>query len=467
MSGGAPITITALSNTFATATWGSNDVILLVPGPSSNLWKVPAAGGTAQPFTRLEKGEAGDYVPEVLPGGNEVMFTVFTAASPDDAQIVVQSLKTGNRKVLVNGGTNPRYASSGHLIYIRSGTLLAVPFDLKRLEVTGPPVPLVEGVLETAGIGQFSVANNGTLVYISGTSQGTPKTLVWVDRKGVAESLNVPARSYGFPRISPDGQQVAVWMQGAPGDIWIYSLAHDTLTRLTFDGNSVLPAWTRDGKRVAFGSGKNGLLNLYWKPADGSAADERLATSEFLQLPGSFTPDGRAFLYTENGPKTAQDIWILPLEGDRKPRVFLQTQFNEINPQVSPDGRWVAYNSDESGRNEVYVQPYPGPGGKHQISTEGGREIVWGANGELAYRNGDKMMAVAIKTQPALEVGKPQALFEGRYEMNPLGAMPFYDMSADGRRFLMVKGSEQSASATQINLVLNWFEELKQKVPVK
>lgn len=467
VSGGAPLTIAALPSSFVTGSWGSNDVIVLVPGPSSNLWQVAAAGGTAQPLTRLEKGESGHYLPEVLPGGKAVVFTVWSQGAFGDAQIVVQSLETGKRKVLVNGGNNPRYASSGHLIYIRSGTLLAAPFDLKRLEVTGPPVPLVEGVLETNGVGQFSISNNGSLVYLPGAAQGGPKTLVWVDRKGTVAALKAPARSYGFPRISPDGQQLAVWIQEYPGDIWIYSLAHDTLTRLTFDGNSLIPAWARDGKRVAFASGKGGLLNFFWKPADGSGAEERLSTSEFLQIPGSFTPDGRAFLFSESAPKTGQDIWVLPLEGDRKPRVFLQTQFNEITPQVSPDGRWVAYNSDESGRYDVYLQPFPGPGGKHQISTEGGREIVWGANGELVYRNGDKMMAVEIKTQPVLEVGKPRVLFEGHYEMNPLGPIPFYDMSADGQRFLMIKPSEQASAATQINVVENWFEELKRRVPVK
>jgi eukaryotic-like serine/threonine-protein kinase len=243
--------------------------------------------------------------------------------------------------------------------------------------------------------------------------------------------------------------------------------AHETLTRLTFEGNTnYTPVWTPDGKRIAFESNKEGPVNPFWQLADGSGGLERLNTSENLQVPMSWSPDGQLLAYIEFNPTTGYDIWVLRMS-DRKAQPFLRTQFNESVPRFSPDGHWLAYISDESGRYEIYVQPYPGPGGKWQISTEGGTEPVWNPNGrELFYRDGDKMMAVDIGTQSGFAAGKPRVLFEGQYAPTP-GTSPNYDVSSDGQRFLMLKPNEQAEAApTQINVVLNWFEELKQKVPV-
>jgi Tol biopolymer transport system component len=226
-------------------------------------------------------------------------------------------------------------------------------------------------------------------------------------------------------------------------------------------------AWSPDGKRIAFYSGKEGPTNLFWQLADGSGGLERLNTSEYTQAPNSWSPDGQLLAYIEINPKTGYDIWVLRLS-DRKTQPFVRTPFNEGAPRFSPDGRWLAYMSDESGRREIYVQPYPGPGGKWQISTGGGTEPVWNRNGRgLFYRSGDKMMAVDIATQPGFAAGKPRMLFEGPYVPIPLpNTFPNYDVSPDGQRFLMLKPSEQAQTApTQINVVLNWFEELKQKVP--
>jgi len=462
VSGGAPVDI---ADGFY-ACWGVNDTIVFTPGATNarnNLWQVSAAGGTSQPLTRLEKGELDHAWPEVLPGGKAVIFTVFTNTNPDDAEIAVQLLDTGQRKVVVKGGTYARYAPSGHLVYIRNGTLLAMPFDLKRLETTGPPVPLLEGVQEgPSGVGQFSIANNGSLVYLpSGTGGADTSTLVWVNRMGVPEPLKAPPRPYRLPRLSSNGQQLAVSIFDAENEIWIYSFAQDTLTKLTFGAGAGNLIWTPDGKRVVFASGGSGPTNLFLKAADGTVDEERLTKGNYPQNPGSFTPDGRSLLFHEVHP-TGMEIWVTPLEGDRKPRALHQG----ATPKLSPDGRFVAYLSAESGRFEVYVQPFPSPGAKYQISTEGAREIVWALNGELFYRVGDKMMAVEIKTQPSLTVGKPHLLFQG-YVVNRGEGVPNYDVTADGQRFLMVQPNPQPAASAQIILVQNWLEELKRKVPVK
>ena len=321
------------------------------------------------------------------------------------------------------------------------------------------------------GAGQFSFSSSGMLAYVGGSGQSSELNLVWVDRKGTIQPLLAPPHRYLTPRLSPDGRLVAVTLAEGKADIWIYDLARDTLTRLTFEGENTSSQWTPDGKRVLFTSNKTGPSNIYWKPADGSGAEERLTMGENLQQPGSFTPDGRAFIYSESHPKMNTDLWVLPLDGERKPRILLQTPFTETTGRLSPDGRWLAYVSNESGRFEVYVRPFPGPGGKYQISTAGGNEIVWAHNGELFYRAGDqreKMMVVDIETQPTFRAGKPRLLFEATYATRGTGSGANYSVSPDGQRFLMLKPKEQpEAALTQIHVVLNWFEELKRRVPVK
>ena len=490
ITGGAVLTICPTNAGLRGASWGpDNKIIFGTNAAASGLFQVSSAGGTPEVLSSPDtsKGEASHRWPEILPGGKAVLFVVGTGGgSYDDAAIVVQRLDTGERKVLLQGGTFPHYAPTGHLVYYRAGTVMALPFDLDRLEPSGSPAPVIEGVRSSgsanAGGANFALSSTGALAYIPGSPQGGVSTLVWVDRRGASTPLKTAARSFGVstfgsngPRLSPDGQSVAVQINDQKSDIWIYSIPRETMTRLTFEGNNLVPGWTPDGKRVVFQSTKEGPLNLFWKPADGSGPDERLAPrSDGAQYPGSFTPDGRTLVYAQIEPKTGRDIFVLPLDGDPgaagtggKPSVFLQTPYNETTVRFSPDGRWVAYVSDASGRNEVYVQPFPGPGGKYQVSTEGGTEMVWGANGEIFYRAGNKMLAVEVKTQPILNIGRPQVLFEAPYLLNAAGgAGANYDVTTDGQRFLMLKGNEQGPAATQINVVLNWFEELKAKVPV-
>jgi eukaryotic-like serine/threonine-protein kinase len=464
VSGGATVTVGDASGSRG-ASWGSQGMIAFVPTALSALLQVPDAGGASQPLTHLAKGDLSHRWPEFLPGGKAVLFAASTGVTD---QVTVQSVGTGERRILVPGGTNPHYAPSGHLVYAQGGSLMAVPFDPKRLTITGRAVPVVEGVLQSQNNGdaQYSISAKGSLVYVLGSVQSTQSRLAWVSRNGAEQPLAAPAHAYIAPRLSPDGRRIAVGIVEQEAQTWLYDVSRETLTRLTFEGNTNLnPVWTPDGKRIAFGSIKEGPGNIFWQLADGSGGLERLTTSEFSQFPISWSQDGQVLAFVEINPITGRDIWVLRM-GDRKAQPFLRTRFDEAVPRFSPDGHWLAYISDETGRFEVYVQPYPGPGGKWQISTEGGTELVWNPNGrELFYRSGDKMMAVDIATQPGFAAGKPRMLFEGRYEPAPV-PIPNYDVSPDGQRFLMLKPIEQAQAApTQINVVLNWFEELKQKVP--
>jgi serine/threonine-protein kinase len=465
VSGGSPLSLCDAPVPYG-ASWGSQGTIIFSSLGVGPLMQVSDAGGVPQPVTHLEKGELGHRWPEFLPSGKAVLF------SPGGGLVSVQSLVTRERRNLNQGGvgwTQPHYLASGHVLYGQAGNLVAVPFNSQRLEVTGATVPVIEGVMQNTVIGsaQYSASATGSLVYIPGGVQVSQLGLVWVNRNGAAEPLAAPPHGYVNPRLSPDGRRVAVGITEADSQVWLYDLFRKTLTRLTFEGNNnLVPFWTPDGKRIVFTSNKEGQRNLFWQLADGGGGLERLTTSEYQNLPGSWSADGQLLAFAQLTPDMGYDIWVLRAS-DRKVQPFLQTRFNEGSPQFSPDGRWLAYFSDESGRREIYVQPYPGPGGKWQISTEGGTEPLWNRNGrELFYRNGNKMMAVEVTTQPIFSPGTPKVLFEGQYQLLPLISTPNYDVAPDGQRFLMLKPTEQEqAATTQINVVLNWFEELKQKVP--
>jgi Tol biopolymer transport system component len=464
VNGGAAVTLGGLVDPRG-ASWGNDGTIIFQSG-SGPLQQVTDAGGAARQLTRVEKEESSHRWPDFLPSGQAVLFAGGTGGSSGNSKISAHTIGKGDRRDLIQGGTSPRYATSGHLIFAQGGTLMAVPFDPRKLEIKGTPVPIIEGVAQSTNTGatQYSISATGVLVYLSGGVRGAQRRLVWVNRNGAEQPLTAPGRDYDTPRLSPDGRRVAVEIED---QIWLYDLARDTLTRFTFEGNSNQnPAWTPDGKRIAFRSNREGPANLFWQLADGSGGLERLSTNQYAQIPRSWSPDGQLLAFHENNPVTQKDIWILRLS-DRKAEPFLRTPFIEGSPAFSPDGHWLAYVSNESGRPEIYVQPYPGPGGKWQISTESGTEPAWNRNGrELFYRSGKKMMAVDVATQPSFIAGKPRVLFEGEYFVSqfPLTGTA-YDVSPDGQRFLVVKEAEQATSITQINVVLNWFEELKQKVP--
>ncbi len=461
------------------ASWGEENTIVFAQY-TGGLWSVSADGGTPKELTTLREGEVSHRLPEVLPGAKAVIFTVSKRSFEwKDAEIAMQDLATGERRVLVAEAADARYVRTGHLLYARLGTLMAVPFDLERLEVTGGSLPVIEGVMQAVyaghsaidtGAAQFSVSGAGSLVYVEGgTYPLLRKSLVWVDREGRAQPLGGTERGYWHPRLSPDGRRVAVFIsEPEQRDIFVYDISRGTLTRVTQEGANAYPAWSPDGKRVAFQSTTGGPANIFWVQPDGSAL-ERLTTSENRQYPASWSPDGKALAFLEG-----RDIWVLPFDnGEHEPRPVVQTRFEEEYPTFSPDGRWLAYTSDESGRREVYVQPYPGPGPRTQISVEGGMSPAWARNGrELFYRvlsggrwgGKRKMMAVKITTDPTFIAGKPRMLFE---EAGYQPSEPFrsYDVAADGR-FLMLEMAEQpSQRVTELRVVLNWFEELKRLVP--
>jgi serine/threonine-protein kinase len=470
------------------ATWGSDETIIFSRG-AQGLWRVSAGGGSPQPIITPDntKGELKYLQPQILPGGQAVLFTVTHSILPtwDDTEIVVQSLATGARNVLVHGGADARYLSSGHLVYLRRGTLTAVPFDSHRLETVGGAVAVVSDVMQAgntpneqidSGAGQFSVSNTGSLLYVGGGLFPDPQRfLVWVDRSGAIKPLPLPERAYMNPRLSPDGDRIVLWTQGER-HIWMHDLTRGSESRLTTESRNARAIWVPDGKRVTYESTSGGTENLFWKPADGNGAAERLTATVRSPAAASWSPDGQTLAFVAQNPGTATDIWVLSLSDNRRPRAIIQTRFSEAYPDFSPDGRWLAYVSNDSGRAQVYVQPYPGPGLRQMVSTDGGTAPAWSRDGrELFYTTTQttggqaaltKMMVVPLTFHPTFKPGTPRQLFEGRY--GATASIRGYDVSPDGQRFLMVQQKERPAvRAAEMILVQNWFEELKRLVPVK
>jgi serine/threonine-protein kinase len=443
------------------ASWGPGDVILFSPD-GSGLSRISASGGVPSIVTtpNAAQGETSHRWPEILPDGKTALFTIRTASG--GFRIAVLSLQNGEYRVLFERGTFARYIPTGHLVYMSEGALSAVAFDLERLELAGEPFRLHQAVWTNLpnGTAHFAISLDGTLVYVPPFE--AQNTLVWVDRAGVVRPITETRRGFAEPRLSPDGERLAVSIsEVGQTHIWTYDIARDSFLRLTFGPNDEgAPVWTPDGNRATFYRG----YNIFWIPADGSGPEERLTTSENSQTPLSWSADGKVLLYQEQGPETARDLWLLTLP-ERTTRPFVPTPFDEAGGRFSPDGRFLAYRSNESGRNEVYLRPFPGPGSKWQISTEGGSQAVWARSGrEIFYRSGDKMMAVSIETEPVFRAGRPVLLFEGKFQY-PGVTISQYDVAADGQHFVMVK--EDEPWPTQIHVVQNWFEELKKLVPAR
>jgi len=474
LSGGAPVTVCATGN-FAGATWADDDTIYFVPEMPGGVSSVPAAGGQPKEILKIdvENGERILKFPHALPGGRALLYTVATGDSEsfDDAHVAVFSLENGRRKTLVEGATYPRYSPTGHLVYARGGNLLAVRFDPRRLEVTGQPFTVLEGVLmsRNTGLANFDIAATGDLAYIPGKAEGGARTLVWVDRSGQAEKVPLPPRSYLHPRISPDGRKVAVEIEGSHHDIYVYDVASGVLSNITTDGVSHWPVWSPDGRDIGYRSGPMGRFQLWQVRADRSRGPEPVPATGVSQSAESYSPDGQAIAYTAAAPGVPPKVTVVSLQGDRTPRPLDNSRYAQGSPKFSPDGRWLAYCSNESGKPQVYVQAFPGPGAKTQVSNDGGTDPVWKrTGGELFYRNGDSMMSVPVSTAATLSAGRPQELWKGHYShgmsssCGPPGMTSSnYDVTGDGRRFLMIRDDDQdSATSRQIIVVQGWANEL-------
>jgi Tol biopolymer transport system component len=469
LAGGSPMSLCEAPLPHG-GSWGTDGTIVFTPSGISGLWRIAASGGEPRRVTTPENAEA-HHFPQILPDGEHVLFNVWGRNWISNAAVV--SLRTGEKQILVEDAAYPRYLPTGHLVFSRPGSLFAVPFSLKRLETSSPPVPLLDDLVTNSNFkrcAEYAFSLEGTLVYVP--TRQLQRTLVWVDRKGAAERVPLPPAGYEEVALSPDeGRLAAIAVERRETMTLLFGdFVRGTLSRSTAEGTFQALAWTPDGKRVAVGFGPESRkqYGVYWQSADGSTPPERLTNNTGAQeFPNSFSPDGSLLLVHAHGFKdtssanTGWDIFVLPLSGERTLRPFLQTKFGEFFAQFSPDGRWVAYHSDESGRIEVFVRPYPGPGPKWQVSTEGGQDVRWTRSGrELCYRQADKMMAVDVETKPTFRAGRPRTLFEGRYLNH---GFKRYDVAADGSRFLMIKEDPAESGPAHVNVVLNWFEEVKRR----
>ena len=476
VTGGTASIICKVSSTYGLS-WGIDDTIVFGRGISRGLMRVPAAGGEPETLTTPDSknGEVMHVWPQFLPDGKSVVFTISMGQNYEKSRIAVLDLKSRAWHVVATGALAGRYVPSGHLVYAREGgdtkgiglsggVLFSVPFDAGRRAVTGVEAAVVEGVswLPQVGFADYAVADSGLLVYVASGERQFTKTLEWADRKGVRQPFNAPVRDYAGLRLSPDGDRVALVINSADlegSDIWIYELARDTLVRLTFGGLNSRPEWTPDGRRVAYYSTRAGMPGLYWITTDGNGKPELLLATASVANPNSWTPDGKALLYSQLNAARDADIWILPApESGRetKPREFLRTAFNEQHAQISPDGKWVAYSSDESGQVYVYVAPFPGLGGKVQVSTQPRTGMWrWASNSrELFYRErGEQFWVVDVQAGVSFRAGRPQALF------THLGN---FDILPDGKRFLLVK-SESPSGGARLEAITDWFEDLRRR----
>ncbi|MCE5248566.1 MAG: protein kinase, partial [Candidatus Polarisedimenticolia bacterium] len=466
LDGGMP-TLLAEARVLIGVTWGADGTIVFAPDAGEGLWRVSENGGVPRRLTTPYVGIGGTHRwPQFLPSG-DVVFTMQVGWIPADERIGVLSLKTGHLRVLTEHGSSPHYVA-GHLVYGRDGMLLAAPFDLARLETTGPETPIAEDVrMDPYGTSsvQFDVSASGRLAYVPGYPRPVDRALLWVDREGRATPAALERRSFLDVAISPDGSSLAAMrdeLQGAT--VWSLDLRMQTSTRAADGGGKSSPVWSPDGTGFAY-RGEDGIF-LVRRDGHGRHALLREPTGHFA-YPASWSADGRFLAFTYETTTTGHDIWILPLGGDRRPRPYLATSINECCAVFSPDGRWMAYNSNESGRDEIYVRPFPGPEPKHQVSFGGGTHPKWTRGGrEIVYRAPGPppaVMAVSVALGAGFRAGPPRRLFDDTYRKTESLEFPTYDVSPDGERFLMIEEPPSAAPPTQIVVVPNVLDLIKSR----
>jgi Tol biopolymer transport system component len=466
VSGGAPQTICVAQGRLG-ASWGPDNTILFTPSITEGVWRVSADGGTPIAVTKpdREQGEKSHRFAEWLPGGKAFIFYSHLISMPslDDARIEVMDLTTGQRRVLVEGGQRAQFTLTGHLVYQRGDALVAAPFDVGALSVTGPPVQLISGIRQSSwSLRQFSVSEGGLLVYAPGSEESLKHQLVWVDRKGTIDPATELDAEFLTLSLSANGRRLAVQIVGANDNVWVHEFERKGWTRLNSSWDATSPVWAPDGERVAVSYSKPGVRNLFWMPVDSRGPAQGFGARPNVQTPTSWSPDGRYVAFTEMSPETLRDVWMMDL-ATGQPRVFRQTSFDESDAKFSPDGQWIAYASNETGRSEIYVRSFARGGGQWQISNDGGEWPVWSRDGrELFYRTSTsstapgRMRVVRVVPGAAFSAGVPAELFDAR----PFGR---YDVAPDGKRFLMVY--YRPDHRTPLQLVANWFEDLRRVLP--
>jgi eukaryotic-like serine/threonine-protein kinase len=476
--GGSPAVVNEGNPDTLGADWAPDGTLLFARGFTLGLARVAASGGVAQVLMRPDpaKGESSYLWPRLLPGGNDLLYVINpdSSASFNDARIAMQPLGgNGVRTMLDARGSFPFYVPTGHLVFFSNGSVRAAPFDLRQRALTGPAAPVVDGVSVAPHTGavQAAISDTGTLAYADVGDQVPRSSLVALDANGRPQSLTEMLPVYfGELSLSADGQRVAIRLAKANDDIHVLDIARGSLTRFTHEGgDEQTPIWTPDGTRIAYSSQRGGALAMYWKASEGGTP-EAILTAEHPQRPSSFSPDGKVLAYTELREDSGADIWTVRLDSaiPRQPELFLRTALDEDLPLFSPDGRWLAYRSNESGRTEVYVARFPGAAVKRQVSIDGGDQPQWGADGrQLFYVDGTRLMSVDMNTESGLPVGKPRMLFErapSESALNSGGWGHTYAVRPDGKGFLFVSNATKP-EVRELKVVLNWFEDLKRRVP--
>ena len=483
IQGGPVVTITKLPAGLRGASWGADGTIIYgTADPASGLWRVPATGGQAQMLTKPDpkSGVVNHMWPEILPGGKDVLFTM-VGASEQDSKIAVLALATGKQQVLLRGGVSPHYSPTGHLLFGRAGTLFAVGFDAARLQVKGEPVPVQQGVvIKGDGAAEASLASNGTLVYLGRAQTTATRRLVWVDTEGHETPVPVPPRAYNQAVLSPDGTHAALGIEGDRA-VWIADLKRGTLDRLPADLGGQEPSvlfFSADGQRIASSATRDGRQEVVWQAIDGTRAAKPLVTfdaSVSRVAAAALAPDGKRFV--SNVARATYDLGVATVDHSKSYRDFLATPSQELGAAISPDGHWIAYSSDDTGILQLYVQRFPEGGGRLSVSINGGLHPHWSADGNvLTYLRIESFVSpVAIVrvsvaglggTDRSPTFGKPKVLFPWKYFF-PSDFRSHFDMTADGKRFLMIKADSQGAKANRLVLVQNWFQELKHLAPTK
>jgi eukaryotic-like serine/threonine-protein kinase len=445
--GGSVVTIADAADGLG-GSWGNDGTIVFAAATGSGLQRVSAEGGAVSRASTLDvsRGEFSHRWPEFLPDGDTVLFTVGTVGEWDAAEIAAQSLRSGQRTSILKGGTNPRFVASGHLAYAHDGAIWAAAFDANRLTVSGPPTRVLEGVATSAdGAAQFAVSPSGTTVYHPNVPSSSRRLVIVDDR--AQTPLAAPPHAYVTARVSPDGRRVLLGVSDEAEHVWSYDLNTGRLTQLTFEAANRSPIWSPDGQRVTFASNRNGALNLFTAPASADGPAERLTTADSLQLPGSWSADGEVLAFMEQNPTTGRDVWLMRRDGDRT--AFANTTADESAPRFSPDGRWIAYVSTESGPPFVYVRAANGATAARKLSVSSGSEPVWRPDGTAVYFRSEGRLLVA-----PLNGGATRVAFEGAFEPGTFDAAG-YDVIG-GNRFVMIISASASSEPSELRIVLNW-----------